>query len=190
MRRKSLPTPILFLLCLALTGVGFSGWNISGVNKINTNNLNINPGLVEQKDKIFSHINVTTFKLSQDGIVKDDQIVDKGEIVISFEINNLIASNYGYIKDGNFEFVSTIECSDLTFLGYFLKPVVKLGNNIIEETKISDNEIKEDKYLSNSVEVSLMSSGISQVEFIYTINNNLISYFDNLPTLLFSVSTK
>lgn len=174
---------LTILSSFSLLGTGFSSWLC--INNISDYaNLSINIESVTELP-LFKSFTLSNTTITQDGFLKDDIFSNEGEIIISFSIDNSVASKGGYITSNIFLMTSTFSCSDSTFLGYINKPSINISGATVGDNSTSNGQI------NNDITIPITSTtGTTEVKLTYAVNGDVGSYYSNIPTMSFSVEGK
>ena len=171
---------VFALSTLSMVSVGFSTWVVtgpaSGYGQVDV----IADDVIGEK--IFNNLNVKTFSLSTDGIVSDGEIVDKGEIIITFSLKYEILNDFGYLDSSNlFSMTSNLYSDNAEFLKLISAPTINVSNASAQKQTTSSNNLT---YL---ISFSLNnSSSETSIEIKYEVTGDLKSYYNNIPQIRYT----
>lgn len=183
MKKSKLVIIIFSLFTLSLATLGFSVW-IVGNNAISSD-VNVNFGNVIVNGKSMRVNKITTFKLCSGGIVKDETIVDSGEISINIGVDVKSAISYGHIDtNGNMNIETSFLCNNFDFIQLVQDPLI----NVTESNCTLNQQLSSDRVKVHDIAVPI-NKEISDLTFdlVYVIRGDLTPFFGNLPTLSFTM---
>ena len=184
MKKSKLIIALFSLFSLSLATLGFSAWMIGGPNL--SNDVNINFGDVV-KGKTLKVNSIETFDLCAFGIVKDETIVDTGEITINISVDIKSALTIGEIdSNGNINIQTSFLCNDITFMQFVKETKISaVGGTCTLNAQISSDRVKIHDLII-PVDKQLPSYSFN---LIYLIQGDITPFFENLPSLSFSMET-
>lgn len=174
---------VLLLSNLSLVSIGFSAWSIGAVTtaeaQINVSAADIISG------NIFEEINAAPFTLSPDGIVKNDAIVDSGNIGITLKINNSLCSQGSFLGTNNALNIKTnLYCrNNVKLLSYFSSLAIDLAESSYQ--KLSGDESNLNFLISVPID---MSAAFTEVSISYAFSGNIKGFTTDAPTFIFKAT--
>ena len=170
----------MLLLCdISLLCIGFSTWYTTGGYTL-TGDVSVNVGKTESF-VIFSDLSINTdFKLSQDGMVKDEEIVKTGYISVSFSINNTNLKTFSYLKDDKFTMRAILTPDNSDFVSFITGIASSIDST---EIVVEDSNTSFSSLLSFPIDSTDESTSLT---LTYTISGEHISsYYTKVPSLNF-----
>lgn len=172
----------MLLLCnISLVCIGFSSWYTTGGSTL-TGDVSVGVGETEGL-VIFSDLAVNTdFKLSQDGMVKDDEIVKTGNISASFSINNTNLKALSYLIDDMFTMRAILTPDNSDFVSFITGIASSIDST---EIVVEDSNSSFSSLLTVPIDATKESTSLT---LTYTISGeNISSYYTKVPSLNFKV---
>lgn len=174
---------IFSLFMLSLGTLGFSVWIVG--NNVVTSDVNVNFGNVVVNGKSMRVNKITTFQLCSGGIVKDETIVDSGEISINIGVDVKSAISFGHIDtNGNMNIETSFLCNNFDFIQLVKDPVINVvGSNCTTNQQLSSERVKvHDIVVPINKEISDLT-----FDLVYVVQGDLTPFFGNLPNLSFTM---
>ncbi len=175
---------IIGLACFSMVTVAFSYYALVNNSEVGSKTLEAD---VEIKNvDIFTFVSNKTFLLGPDGIVKDQTIVENGEMVLTFNVDNAACVEADYLNESNQLIVETslIDKNDTGFCSLVSGCTGKVSGSEVTASNQKTDDPNHSSVYRVTADIDTTKE-TTQIVMTYAFEGDMSPYYKKKTALLF-----